>query len=153
MFDPRWEVMVDIRLSIVKRTKSIPDRRMMTAGQSAHRAIYVRLERSQAELLRPQQLRWRRRHCSIQTRRAAAPPGTDSFQAVPQADTEDISRGFGSCGFAGKRTRIEQYQERIIDSQDKQERSRLVQGVKKECGQCEIEPNWREWASSHRAGS
>ena len=51
---------------------------------------------------------------------------------------------FGSCGFAGKRTRIEQYQERIIDSQDKQERSRPVPEVKKGCGQCEIEPNWRE---------
>ena len=52
-----------------------------------------------------------------------------------------------------KRTRIEQYQEQIIDSQDKQECSRPVLEVKKECGECEIEPNWREWATSHRAGS
>jgi len=49
--------------------------------------------------------------------------------------------------------RAVQYQERIIDSQDKQECSRPVLEVKKECGQCEIEANWREWASSHRAGS
>jgi len=36
--------------------------------------------------------------------------------------------------------RAVQYQGRIIDSQDKQECSRPVLKVKKECGQCEIEP-------------
>jgi hypothetical protein len=41
----------------------------------------------------------------------------------------------------------------IIDSQDKQECKRPVLEVKRECGQCEIEPNWREWTPSRRADS
>ena len=44
-----------------------------------------------------------------------------------------------------KRAPIEQYRERIIDLQDKQGCSRPVLEVKKECGQCEIEPNGREY--------
>src|SRR5262245_18515103 len=46
-----------------------------------------------------------------------------------------------------------QYQQRIIDSQGKQEYSRPVREVKKDSGQYAIESKRRECTPSHRAGS